>query len=98
MKDFYALSPYPRTPPDWDVAQFVDAGSGEAVVLAYRVRGTEGMRVVFPKRLSASMSYEVVDPFSAETLRTASGVALMTEGMRFVLEPESAEVRHLRPA
>ena len=54
MKDFYALSPYPRTPGDWDVVQFIDPDTTEAVILAYRVRGGEGQRVVFPKRLDGS--------------------------------------------
>jgi hypothetical protein len=39
MKDFHALTEYPRGAEDWDVVQFIDPSTAEAVILAYRVRG-----------------------------------------------------------
>ncbi|MHC4715820.1 MAG: alpha-galactosidase [Planctomycetota bacterium] len=98
MKDFHPLTAYPRTPADWDVVEFVDPDTREAVVLAYRVRGDERARTVHPVRLDPQADYEITDPFSARKPRTAAGQALMGRGLRLSLAPESAAVRHLKPA
>ena len=97
MKDFHPLTPYPRTPGDWDVVEFVDPQTGEAVVMAYRVRGEERTRAVRVKRLTPDATYEIVDPFSGRKPRQATGERLMTKGLRITLKPESAAVRHLKP-
>ncbi len=97
MKDFYALTPYPRSADDWDVVEFLDPTTGEAVIMAYRMRGDERIRTVTPKRLNPAKTYEVVDPFSTAKPRQMSGRTLMERGLRFVLAPDSAGVRHLRP-
>jgi alpha-galactosidase len=100
MADFYALTPYPRTEADWDVVQFVAPGVStgpEAVVLAYRVRGDEAERVVLPRRLAASETYEVVDPFAATVLGRRTGQDLMANGLHIALGPESACILHVRP-
>ena len=72
-------------------------GTREAVILAYRVRGSQRRLTVFPKRLDAGTTYRVVDPFSSRRSRTASGQDLMHKGLRLTLNPESALVRHLTP-
>jgi alpha-galactosidase len=95
MKDFHPLTRYPRDETDWDVVQFVDQGTGEAVVLAYRVRGQEKSRRVFPRSLSPDATYRIVDPFSSRKPRTASGAEIMAKGLRLSLAPESGAVRHL---
>jgi alpha-galactosidase len=105
MGDFYALTPYPRTEADWDAVQFIDPSAGsssgpgttEAVVLAYRVRGDEGERIVRPRGLAAAATYEVVDPFAGTVLGRRTGQDLMDTGLHIVLEQESARVLHLRP-
>ena len=97
MKDFFALSPYPRTAADWDVVQFLDPDTAEAVILAYRVRGEQRVRTVCPVRLDPTRTYEITDPFAARKPRTAGGETLMTKGLRLSLQPESAAVRHLKP-
>ena len=96
MKDFYPLSSYPRTLQDWDIVQFIDPDSQEAVILAYRFEGEEKERRVKPKKLVSDLFYEVVDPFSGETLNTASGSQLIEEGLSLELEANSALVRHLK--
>jgi len=97
MEDFHRLTPYPRSPEDWDVVEFLDPESGEAVVLAYRCEGSEDRRVVIPKRLAAAAVYRVVDPFSENVLESRSGAELMRDGLSFSLGPNSAEFRHLKP-
>jgi alpha-galactosidase len=103
MKDFYALAGCPsadgrpRGPEDWDVVQFVDPTTSEAVILAYRVRGGLERLRVFPKGLRPEAAYQVVDPFAAGKARTVLGKVLMNEGLRLSLAPESALVRHLLP-
>jgi alpha-galactosidase len=97
MKDFYALTPYPRSAADWDVVEFVDPANKEAVVLAYRVRGEQQARRIYPKRLDPEKTYRVGDPFSARKPRMLSGKALMETGLRLSLKPESAAVLHLIP-
>jgi hypothetical protein len=98
MKDLYALTPYPQSEDDWDVVQFLDPETGESVVLAYRVRGTEGERLVMPRRLVAQANYGMLDPFEGTTLDCRTGLDLMESGLRIQVEPESARVVHLRPA
>lgn len=97
MNYFYALTRYPRGPEDWDVVQFVDPESGEAVILGYRVRGDQDRLTVFPKHLASDVSYEIVNPFSSRKGRTATGEVLTNRGLRLSLKPESALVRHLKP-
>ncbi|MFQ5808142.1 MAG: glycoside hydrolase family 36 protein [Armatimonadota bacterium] len=96
-KDFHALSPYPRSPADWDVVQFLDPDTGEAVILAYRVRGDRKTQTLLPVHLAAERAYEIIDPFSSRKGRTATGGALMDKGLRLSLPPDSAAVRHLKP-
>jgi hypothetical protein len=95
MKDFYALTSYPRTEADWDVLQFLDAETGEAVVLSYRVRGTEDERLVMPVRLASAVLYNLVDPFEGKTVTRRTGRDLMENGLRIELAPESARIVHL---
>jgi hypothetical protein len=97
MGDFYALAPYPRTETDWDVVQFVDPRTRDAVVLAYRVRGDEAERLVRPKQLNPLGIYEIVDPFKDGPLVQRTGNDLMENGLRLALGPESACISHLRP-
>jgi len=97
MKDFFALTPQPRAPADWDVVQFLDPATAEAVILAYRVRGDERVRTVRPVRLDPARMYEIADPFTARKPRTAAGEVLMTRGLRLTLDPDSPAVRHLKP-
>jgi hypothetical protein len=96
-KDFYRLSPVPRDDTGWDAVQFVDPATGEAVILAYRVRGHQSSTIVRPKALRLSGTYTIVDPFSGRPARTASGDALAQHGLKLSLAPESALVRHLQP-
>ena len=98
MKDFHALTPYPRNVADWDVVEFVDRAGGEAVVLAYRVRGGVKVRTVILRGLDTDKSYRVVDPLSARKPSVRTGAELMAKGLRLTLPPESALVRHLQPA
>jgi alpha-galactosidase len=98
MKDFYALSPYPRSDADWDVVEYVDPASGEAVILAYRFKGEEDSRQIRPKRLFANTAYDILDPFSGKKLGTIQGSRLMEEGIALALPANSAEVRHLKPS
>jgi alpha-galactosidase len=97
MMDFYALTPYPCTEADWDVVQFADPSTTEAVVLAYRVRGDETERVVQPKRLAARITYEVTDPFQDSIPVRRQGADLREKGLHIALGPESACILHLRP-
>jgi hypothetical protein len=100
MQDFYALTPYPRYASDWDVAQFSDPQTAEAVVLAYRVRGDQGRHTAHPRRLDPAKTYQVVNPFAGDgpaTVATATGQELMEHGIAFSLDKESAAVRHLKP-
>ena len=98
MKDFYPLTRYPQTDADWDVVEFVDAATAEAVILAYRVRGESSAMRIVPKALEADRTYEVVDPFSSRKPGRAVGAELMAKGIRLSLKPESGAARHLRPA
>jgi alpha-galactosidase len=97
MKDFYALAPYPRSEDDWDVVEFVDPETHEAVVLAYRMRGEHAARRVYPVRLDPAATYQIIDPFSARKLPLVTGQELLEKGLRLRLQPESALVRYLRP-
>jgi hypothetical protein len=97
MKDFYRLTPYPRSSSDWDVVEFADPDTAEAVILAYRLRGTAAARRVFPMRLDARKIYRIVDPLSSRKRLALSGKALMEKGLRLSLSPESALIRHLTP-
>ena len=97
MKDFHALTPYPRSPADWDVVEFVDPATGEAVVLAYHVCGGAGARTLPLTALAAEKTYEIVDPFSARKGVVKTGRELMDKGLRIKLPDEGALVRHLRP-
>jgi alpha-galactosidase len=97
MKDFYALTEYPRGAQDWDVVQFIDPKTSEAVILAYRVRGDIDRLTVSPKGLRPETAYQVVDPFTSTKARTAQGKVLTEKGLRLSLAPESALVRHLMP-
>lgn len=98
MKHFHALAPYPRAEADWDAVEFVDPETGEAVILAYRVRGAAGSLRVFPRRLSAESAYEITDPFSPQTPETAPGAEIMEKGLRLSLGPEAGLARHLVPS
>jgi alpha-galactosidase len=97
MKDFYALTAYPRTEADWDAVQFVDPATGEAVILAFRVRGDRSTMKIVPKALAAERTYELADPLSARTPRRATGAEIMAGGIRLSLSSDSGAVRHLRP-
>ncbi len=97
MKDFHALTPYPRGPADWDAVEFVDPDAGEAVVLAYRVRGGRQTLTVHPVGLRARASYEVRDPFSERRPHVESGSLLMKRGVRLGLEEEGALALHFVP-
>ena len=94
---FYRLTPCPRTADDWDVVQFLDPDSGEAVALAYRVRGETDAMTVRPRRLCPDAAYEVLDPFSGQAIATRSGEQLEAHGLELDLQPDSAVARHLRP-
>jgi hypothetical protein len=97
MKDFHPLLPYPRTPEDWDSAQFLDPESREAVILTYRFAGNQARCRIFPRRLNAGATYEICDPFApGKGLRTR-GDRLMANGLEIALDPSSAAVRHLIP-
>jgi alpha-galactosidase len=95
VKDFYALTPSPRTEADWDVVEFVDPGCREAVLLAYRVRGSKRTCRVHPRRLDPERIYRVRDPFSTRKPVRIRGKTLLEKGMRITLEPESGAVFHL---
>jgi len=97
MRDFHPLTAYPRSAADWDVVQFLDPDTREAVVLAYRMRGGTDERRVHPVRLAASKAYTVADPLSEAGPETVDGASLMAEGLHLQLEPDSAAVRHLIP-
>lgn len=103
MKDFYALAGCPsadgrpRGPEDWDVVQFIDPTTSEAVILAYRVRGHVDRAKVFPKGLGPEVTYKIGNPFAGGKTRTVLGKVLMNEGLRLSLAPESALVRRLLP-
>jgi hypothetical protein len=98
MKDFYALSPYPRGRADWDVVQFLDPETGEAVILAFRYEGSEEQKRIVPRKLKPEVSYRVEQPFSADHLATLTGDELNEKGLTLVLMENSAEARHLKPA
>ena len=97
MRDFYALAPYPRTDQDWDVAQFVDPNTGEAVVLAYRYRGTLDEQVFPIGHLKTEGRYQVLDPFGDRQIETVPGTVLLSRGLSIVLGADSAAVYHLVP-
>lgn len=97
MKDFHRITPFPRTADDWDVVEFLDTDSGEAVMLAYRVEGPEDSRTLAPVRLNRSVTYRIVDPFTQSELGTASGSELMEKGLQIELGTHDALVRHLIP-
>jgi len=98
MKDFYALTPYPRAPGDWDVVEFVDPDTGEAVVLGYRVRGGQRTLTVHPRALLPDADYEMADPFSDWHKRAGTGKTLAQRGLRLGLDEEAAVAVHLVPA
>ena len=97
IQDFYPLAPYPRDETGWDVVEFVDPATGEAVVLAYRVRGDTQRQQVRPVKLLAERRYRAIDPVGGRKLRSETGAALMAKGLRVSLEPDSAAIIHLRP-
>jgi alpha-galactosidase len=97
MQDFYPLAPYPRDETDWDVAEFADPATGEAVVLAFRVRGEDGRQRVRPVGLRTDRKYRVLDPVGGRRPRSATGAALMARGLRVTLAPDSAAIYHLVP-
>ncbi|MBI3970478.1 MAG: alpha-galactosidase [Chloroflexi bacterium] len=97
MEEFRPLTEYPRSPADWDAVEFVDRTSGEAVVLAYRVRGEQESKTVYPQGLDPEATYEIADPFGDAAPQTATGRTLIEEGLPLSLDPDSALVRHLKP-
>jgi alpha-galactosidase len=97
MKDFYALTRYPQSEADWDVVQFLVPETGEAVVLAYRVRGTQRERLVRPRQLAPAARHDVVNPFEGKVLAQRMGQDLVENGLRIELAPESAQIVHLAP-
>ena len=97
MQDFHALTPYPTTDGDWDVVQFVDPQSGEAVVLAYRYRGQVGEQVIPVGHLLSEGRYQVLDPFHNRPPEVVSAAVLRSRGLSIVLGPDSAAVYHLAP-
>jgi hypothetical protein len=96
MDDFYRLTPYPRSPADWDVVEFLNPESGEAVILAYRFEGDTGAQTILPKKLKPGAFFDIVDPFSQEVLSTEKAEKLLKDGFTFDLELNSALVRHLK--
>jgi hypothetical protein len=98
MMDFHRLASYPRSPEDWDVVQFMDPESGEAVILAYRCAGSLASLVATPKRLKKGAVYAVTDPFSEEVLESEKGEKLLQRGLSLELPPHSAVIRHLKVA
>ncbi len=96
MQDFYPLTPYPRSEADWDVVEFADPKTAEAVVLAYRVRGERAVGRISLKALAPECTYEVADPFSDRQPRRVKGAEIMARGIRIALKPDSAAVRHFR--
>ncbi|MCC7358538.1 MAG: alpha-galactosidase [Anaerolineales bacterium] len=97
MHDFYALTPYPRSEADWDVVQFVAPHTGEAVVLAYRVRGEVSGLVLPLGHLRPEGRYRVVDPFGLRPAETTPAAVLLSRGLSIVLGHDSAAVYHLLP-
>ena len=97
VKDFHPLTPYPASDADWDVVQFIDPDTSEAVILAYRVRGETDSLLIRPRRLDPDVTYRITDPFSSRKPKQATGRDLTQKGLRISLKPESAAVRHLIP-
>ncbi len=98
MKDFAALTRYPRSEAEWDVVEFLDPESTEAVILAYRVRGGTSDLEVFPRGLSPERTYDVLDPFSSGKPDRVSGAEITENGIRLALGPEAGLARHFVPA
>ena len=80
------------------MVQFLDPETGEAVVLSYRVRGSESERLVMPQRLVEAALYDLIDPFKERKLSRRMGQDLKENGLRIELLPESACAVHLRPS
>ena len=97
MKDFHRLTPYPRTVDDWDVVEFLDTVTREAVVLGYRVEGPESARAIKPVRLDPAKNYRVVDPFTGQPESSVSGADLMANGIAVELNTHDSAIRHLIP-
>jgi hypothetical protein len=97
MKDFYRLTPYPRTREDWDVVQFIDPANSEAVVLAYRVDGGPDSVTVQPVRLDAGTVYRITDPLSGTEKKLIQGSELMNSGIDISLARHDAMIFHLIP-
>lgn len=98
VKDFYALTPYPRTIDDWDVVEFIDPKSSEAVILAYRVSGSTSEKIIYPRALQPTYSYEVLSPLDLDGgSSTVSGSQLMKEGLSIALPKDGATIRRIIP-
>ncbi|MBI1926868.1 alpha-galactosidase [Candidatus Poribacteria bacterium] len=97
VKDFYALTPYPRTVEDWDVIEFIDPQTTDAVILAYRVAGRTSQRVVSPRGLRSDCNYEVTLPLEGGGF-TISGTQLMKEGISISLPVDRATIHRLIPS
>lgn len=94
-EDFFPLTPHPRRADEWDVAQFVHPAGHEAVVFAFRFRGTEDTGR-FPLRgLDPKATYLVEDPLAGSSQRE-DGSELSRLGLSFQLGPDSAGIRLLK--
>ena len=97
-QDVHALTPFPRRPDEDDVVEFCDPRSGEAVILAYGVRGGPRRVRVPVKGLRRGETYRIVDPFRPGSPDTVKGSRLMREGLSLTLGADTAQVRRLVPS
>ncbi len=84
MKDFYALTPYPRSEADWDVAEFVNPENHEAVILAYRVRGQTRTQKFFPRRLDPLTTYQIKRPLRIAQAKEGNRESTYGEGITHI--------------
>ena len=95
VQNFYPLTPHPKSPADWDIVEFASYDGDEAAVLAFNVNGPATASVPL-RGIQPGAAYEVSDPLAETPSATATGEALMRDGIAFRLPPDRAALRFIR--
>ena len=96
VRDFYALTPHPKSERDWDAVQFVAYDGEESAVFAFRMDGDESEKRLRLKGLTSGEQYEVVEPLNQATSAIYSSATLREAGLPIALEKDQGKLYYLK--
>ncbi|MFZ4397285.1 MAG: NPCBM/NEW2 domain-containing protein [Kiritimatiellia bacterium] len=90
--DFYALTPYHRSPGQWVARQFDRPEEGRGFIQGIRLpKAPEETLVVYPRGLRPDVVYRFENPETGE-IRELTGVAVQQHGFVFALSPRAGAI------